>query len=295
MTVRLIPENYSTLQSAHNASDAYDTLLISQDSFSEVLVMTKPLHFKGMLENQGVKIYPRYGGAIRIDYAMTAPIIFENINFEWSGANGPAILFKAQTHKEIGSAILNQCRCTAANPSLAYADAGTANVQLILQHCTITDRFSVIKTGDSFALSGRTNCKIQIRACHFSDPTTPTDCCAGKEVYAVLDFVTAATEGYGAEHGAELWREGEHWVNFKIRGTVTMPAVDQAAQCTVLLYRETSTGAMNWQPFASTTPNASTTAYGFDYLPDDRRFYVACIPPDGYAPIIHGKVFPSIL
>lgn len=119
---------------------------------------------------------------------------------------------------------------------------------------------------------------------------------SAEDVVVSSDYVTAPTDGYGPDYSYFLNPAiAAHGGAGRIFGSVYLREGESPDGTVLHLYRETENGTIEARRWIETTPDPVTGDYEFRYLPTDHRYWVQCIPPSGYEPVIRGPYIPQII
>ena len=278
-TTRAVPVPYPTIQDAYDDADFGDTILLEPGTYPG-LYMTKPVNIVGNTDDPcsspvvlGVNPVNGYSILLSISSWGSVPsILFEAITPDYSGTNFGVV----SSHNATNPIIVNRCNLTTLTGASRIVDGNSCDLSMKLISCTRTN------VGRVRQLVNPT--EIWVDKCEFL--TAPYD--EGWNVF-VDDSVRSPTVGYGCAYG-EFLRDQYGGAPFRIAGVAD---IDNASpdQVQVQLFIADTLG-MKRTSWTVTTPDPTTGEWSFDYLPTDKTYYVALVPPEGYRPKLIGPYTP---
>jgi hypothetical protein len=300
-TIRKVPEIYPTIQAAHDAAAAGDTVLISPGTYAPVK-MTKPIHLIGdTLDPVGNPVQIGNGTntpglactGIYINIpaqSVATDMLVEGIKFANSSNSGWNTIQVSPSWPTKLRMRINRCLFSHADYGaciFAGNSSSTGSVELRVEYCTVTNLRNGIGTWWSGpSLAG--NMVDVLRTQTVKSLVIPN---TSGWASALCDQVLVATANYGANYGQFL-RPQYEGVAYTIPGQIVLPDGIDRSTTRVRLYREIG-GQIEVLPWVLTVPDPVTGEWVFRYLPTDQRFWVQTVPPQGYRPRIDGPYVPA--
>lgn len=298
---------YFTVQAAHDAAAAGDTVLVSPAHTSTTaLNWTKRVHLKG--DTQAPDSTPVVVGGIDLEglkpLGSAATVFFEGLTIAatastWSGIYHPLVIGFRGSPSDWANGpelIFNRCRFGYAPYGLS-GWYGVKNGRFHFRNCDFNYQHvstqgylwqnfcpSDGKSDQAFRTMNIVNCRIGPNAV----PLPGTE-----EYWAAiyLDAVVNATPGYGAGYG-QWYAEQFQGQAYRAYGQIILPQGVDRSTARVRLYRVVN-GEIDLIPWLVFVPDPVTGNWEHQYLPTDQVYWAATIPPAGYRPQWDGPFIPA--
>ena len=277
-TVRAVPVPYATIQAAHDAADAGDTILIEPGDYAAISI-TKQVHIKGNTDDPVNN--PVHVGGIRSYLYFTgcgADRWVEGVTLS-NDPNASAIVIFNGTYSSSEKIYFHRCTFKTGSNRLMYGSSSTPHI--VCTNCYLNTSLRVCDSFDAGAT-------CVFLACDGDSATLPYGSSVPADFFLGVDFLIQGTEDYGNEYGGWFYPTFEPQI-YTIAGSVTLDGELDTVE--VKLYRATDTGAESCA-WITTYPDAGSGAWRFDYLPITHQYYVSLIPPVGYKPELLGPYVP---
>ena len=290
-TPRRVPDIYPTIYDAYAACADGDTIDLSPGTYHVGMEnggvwsmrFNKNINVRGLGATPAeVVLYGKYG-VIGISANITADMHFENLTL--SLTSGGDIIQYENGIVPSGSMYLNKC-VTSGSHTLWQTISSNASFSynLYLVNCDLS-------MGSLYISPGSPNFKMYWLAC--AGTVVPNNAEGGapltEDNLGTIDIQPVGTVGYGSAYGGPLDLNA---LDYRIAGTV---AIDNAspADTHISLFKADVSNGIAQSAFLTTTPDATTGAWEFNYLPSDVSYYVAVVPPAGYRPELIGPYDPE--
>ena len=287
-TVRRVPDYYTTIQAAIDSADEGDTILVAPGSYNtSYLSITKAVHLVSEVVGGATLFCDVYRYCTLSFYMSSATIpvmLIEGFNITSTAQLSGTLAIGRPGNSSAGSfppalKVLSS-RNNFNTPKLVYLGNDQSNKTFNV------DFYNCSSNTNSSSASSPANTYLNFYSCYSPNPTiTDADIIVGS-----ADVVDTPTVGYGVDYGV-LMADQFATTPYKIAGVVTINGVSPDA-IQIKLYRANEEGMEN-AAWANETPDPTTGAWSFDYLPTDHQYYVAVVPPAGNEPKLIGPYTPA--
>ena len=293
-TVRYVdPVNgpYYTIQEAHDAASAGDTLVLAPGDHGSA-VLTKAVHLKGdTTDPEGVPCrVVESAGAYSIRYDLptdtAGDIWVEGVWFQQPGSfdhglglMGPGeLLGRLRTNRCIWSGSTTQ------RPVRLHYITNQKPYRWRCENC----RFDRSDLNRLALVSNDLSSEVELLRCQTYAAPVLYNITASDLALWIDDTVRVPTAGYGPAYGAFYFDQWADGAIQRIAGTVELGGDSLVGDSQVFLYRERADrpGHLERIPWMETTPDPISGAWEFRYLPTDHRYAVLVNPPEDYEPRI---------
>ena len=296
-TIRRVPEFYSTIQAAHNAANTGDVVLVAPGVYGDTssrpnLVWTKQVHLIGDTTdpiNNPVTIIG--GEAVEINISSGSGILlFEGIRFHggYGDRRAIGILGWPGTGLQL---FMNRCaydQFESADGDWIYARTSNP-LKIRMDNCSELHDPAPSSGSPGYDISNYAANEVSVakQKCYSTSMSWWSN--PGSWAVYNVDSVVANTEGYGAQYGG--WYKDQYITNpYRLAGIVDIENASPAdVQIKLFL---SSNGIMNNTASFIIAPDPTTGEWSFEYLPTDKTYYVALVPPEGYRPKLIGPYTP---
>jgi hypothetical protein len=281
-TIRRVPEVYPTIQAAHDAAAAGDTILIAPGTYPITSFSNKLVHIKGDADDP-LSVVLTTSNNFSLGYTGAEPQWVEGVRINLGYSDE---LVVAGTH------VLN--RVDFGGAPFTGITASNAGVSLRMLNCNNQGRPVSYMFQGWFGAGSIEVIKSRLRTDILSTQL---------HWFAVADYVTTPTEGYGPAYGE--WYAPQFEGRAYGFGNTLLLADGQHDRAQILLYRVLDDGgpdspaALERYAWLTTRPDPVTGYWEFRYLPTLRadgspqRYAYTIWTPEGYGPQTHGRYLPA--